>query len=168
MIEGHQSSWLPVTSGVPQGSILDPLLFIIYINEVSSLLSFSSALLYDDDTKWFKCILSSADCSLLQTDLNQLLLSSKQNCLSFNVSKFCLLCFPNNCTSPVNCIYQLENATIACQNSYKDLSVMFSSALCWSQHYLRIASHAYRQLGLIRRCFFTFIPAKIKKYSTYP
>ena len=81
VLEGHQSEWLPVTSGVPQGSILGPLLFLIYINEVPSLLSFSSALLYADDTKCFKRIQSSADCSLLQTDLNQLLLWIKQNCL---------------------------------------------------------------------------------------
>ena len=72
-IEGHQSKWLPVTFIVPQGSILGPFLFIICINKVPSMLSFSSALLYADDTKCFKHLLSSADCSLLQTDLDQLL-----------------------------------------------------------------------------------------------
>ena len=163
VLEGHQSEWLPVTSGVPQGSILGPLLFLIYINEVPSLLSFSSALLYADDTKCFKRIQSSADCSLLQTDLNQLLLWIKQNCLSFNVSKCCLLRFPNNCTSPENCTYQLDNDPIASQNFCKDLGIMFSTDLSWSQHYQKITSHAYRQLGLIRRCFSPSIPVEVKK-----
>ena len=73
----------------------------------------------------------------------------------FNVSKCCLLHFPNNCTSPVNCTYELDNALIAYQKSWKDFGVIFSSDLSWSQHYQEITFRAYRQLCLIRRCFST-------------
>ena len=163
VIEGKQSSWLPVTSGVPQGSILGPLLFNIYINEIPSILSSSSTLLYADDTKCFKRIKSTVDYSLLQNDLNQLLLWSRKNQLSFNVSKCCILRFSNNCTSSVNCDYHLDNASIPCPSHCKDLGVIFSTDLSWSNHYCMISSRAYRQLGLIRRCFSSSTPVKVKK-----
>ena len=86
-----------------------------------------------------------------------------KNCLSFNVSKCCLHRFPNNSTSCLNCTYELDNAPIACRNSCKDLGIVFSSDHSWSQHYQKITSRAYRQLGLIRRCFSPFIPVKVKK-----
>ena len=102
-------------------------MFIIYINEVPSLPLFSSSLLYSDDTKCFKHTLSSADYSLIQAHLTQLLLWTKQNFPSFNVSKCCLLRFTNNCTSPVTCPYEIDNTPIVCQNSCKDLGVKFSA-----------------------------------------
>ena len=71
VIEGKQTSRLSVTSGVPQGSILGPILFNIYINEIPSILSSSSTLLYADDTKFFKRMKSTVDYSQLQNYLNQ-------------------------------------------------------------------------------------------------
>ena len=59
--------------------------------------------------------------------------------------------------------YQLDNDPIASQNFCKDLGNMFSTDLSWSQHYQKITSHAYRQLGLIRRCFSPSIPVEVKK-----
>ena len=53
VIEGAKSSWLSVTSGVPQGSILGPLLFLLYINDMPDVVSFCSLSLFADDAKCF-------------------------------------------------------------------------------------------------------------------
>ena len=75
-INNQSSQLLPVESGVPQGSILGPLLFIVYINDIPDTVLHSRTLLFADDTKCFRFIKSSSDQQLLQSDLNSLSLWS--------------------------------------------------------------------------------------------
>ena len=56
VLNGKESSWKPVLSGVPQGSLIGPLLFILYVNDVSAVISHSTPSIYADDTKLFKCL----------------------------------------------------------------------------------------------------------------
>ena len=66
VIDGKSSDWLPVTSGVSQGSLLGPALFVLFINDMPSVLSHSSTLaLFADDAKCFRAIKSHTDCALL-------------------------------------------------------------------------------------------------------
>ena len=76
-INGVLSSWVQVSSGVPQGSILGPLLFSLYVNELPSLVS-SQLLMFADDIKLYRTIRSSEDCLVLQNDINILLDWSKR------------------------------------------------------------------------------------------
>ena len=92
-VEGHLSNWLPVSSGVPQGSILGPLLFALYINDLPSSVLSSHVLLFADDTKCYRSVLSFSDSTLLQADLDQLSIWSSCNSLSFNAAKCQLLRF---------------------------------------------------------------------------
>ena len=75
VVDGATSSWAPVTSGVPQGSLLGPILFVIFINDLPDILPDETlAALYADDTKLYKSITSVGDCENLQqalTDLDQ-------------------------------------------------------------------------------------------------
>lgn len=71
LCDGAASHWIKVTSGVPQGSILGPLLFILYINDIGSDLS-SHTRLFADDCTIFRDISSHQDCDSLQADLNSL------------------------------------------------------------------------------------------------
>ena len=86
-INNYKSGLLQVKSGVPQGSILGPLLFIIYVSDPSSIINNSHILGCADDAKCYKHIVTQSDQQLLQNDLNSLLYWSKLVDLSFNPNK---------------------------------------------------------------------------------
>ena len=86
-VNHNLSSPLPVISGVPQGSILGPLLFLIYINDLPSAISSSNLLLFADDAKCYKTIHNPLDRRLLQSDLDLLTDWSHANHLVFKTSK---------------------------------------------------------------------------------
>ena len=71
VLDGKSSSAAPVTSGVPQGTVLGPLLFLVYINDLPSRVS-SSVRLFADDCLLYRVIKDHQDADLLQTDLDQL------------------------------------------------------------------------------------------------
>jgi len=85
------SDILPVLSGVPQGSILGPILFLIYINGLPTLVKFCLMFLFADNTKCTKEILSTSDSKELQEDLNSLYSWSTDNNLYFGLTKCVLL-----------------------------------------------------------------------------
>jgi len=70
-INGAESTLCEVSSGIPQGSVLGPLLFVIYINDLPEVVE-SEAFLFADDTKIFRTIKSSKDLDMLQADLDAL------------------------------------------------------------------------------------------------
>ena len=80
------SSWEQVSSGVPQGSVLGPLLFALYVNKLPSLVS-SKLLMFADDIKLYRTTRSPEECLILQKDINVLLEWSNYWLLSFNVAK---------------------------------------------------------------------------------
>ena len=90
-INNCKSSTLPVVSGVPQGSILGPFLFLLYINDLSYSINHSKTFLFADDTKCLRPIRSPLDHILLQSDLDALSLWSTNWKLMFNETKYSLL-----------------------------------------------------------------------------
>ena len=72
IVNGMYSDWLSVRSGVPQGSVLDPLLFLLYIDDLHSVIRHSKLKLYADNVALCREIKSEADCKLLQEDLDQI------------------------------------------------------------------------------------------------
>ena len=70
MVNGVPSSWYDVVSSIPQGSVLGPVLFVVFINTIVDTIKESEVSLFADDAKLYKGIFSEQDCVLLQTDLN--------------------------------------------------------------------------------------------------
>jgi hypothetical protein len=80
------SMWKLVISGIPRGSVLCPLLFVIFINDLVDNIK-NNCKLYADDTKIISIIKNNNDCDALQEDLNQLVLWSDKWLLKFNNQK---------------------------------------------------------------------------------
>ena len=85
-IRGSLSEWVKITSGVPQGSVLDPVLFIIFVVN-------STLLMFADDTKLSRTITSSHDSNILQNDIDSIGIWGEQSLMSFNLGKCHMMSF---------------------------------------------------------------------------
>ena len=151
-IEGVSSPKLPVISGVPQGSILGPLLFIIYINDLSICPRFSSLFLYADDSKLIHT-LSSFNDHLLQSDIESLVLWCNTWNLSLNPNKCACIRFSlssdQHNTPPK---YTINDQIIPVTPHQRDLGIIVCNNLSWRKHLEAICSSAYQALNFLRRC----------------
>ena len=127
---------LPVVSGVPQGSILGPILFLIFVNDLPETLSSSHMLLFADDTKCFKAIHNSLDSHILQQDLHHLTMWSQQWHLSFNPKKCVLVRYSSRPQHLITHDYLINDMPISNQNLYCDLGVILTSNLSWNETYI--------------------------------
>ena len=148
---GVASEWSEVTSGVPQGSILGPMLFLLFINDLPDVIpSTTSTGLYADDTKLYKAITSPQDCDHLQEALSYANSWSKQSNIDFNASK-CKIMTISRRKSPIEANYHLDSTELMRVDSEVDLGVTVTRNLSWKQHIFQIVSKANKMLGLLRR-----------------
>ena len=112
VIKGTASSWVDVLSGVPQGSVLGPILFLIYINDIIDNLK-CNAYLFADDMKLFTDVKNNSDALKLQNDFNLVVKWTDRWLLKLNISKCKVLnirTHPNNIIHTTT-IYHLEIRT---------------------------------------------------------
>ena len=148
-INGSVSSWVPVVSGVPQGSVLGPLLFLIYINDIAEDIK-SDLRLFADDCILYRQINSSSDSTILQEDIDRLLSWSTSWQLKFNTEKCHTVCISRKRDS-TKTSYFLGNKLLAESDSFSYLGVTVSSDLRWNDHVKSICAKASRTLNFIRR-----------------
>ena len=149
MLNGQKSGFFPVTSDVPQGSVLGPLLFTIFVNDIPSVVS-SPTFMLADDTKIFHFVRSSDDHATLQNDLNVLHEWPVHWQLEFNISKYKHVHFGlvHQFGS-----YYLNGIKIDSVESQKDLGILFDHQLKFHLHTTDVAAKANHLLGLIRKSF---------------
>ena len=135
-------------SGVPQGSNLGPLLFIIFINEISLLLPDDCRLLYADDVKLFKVIRDIANCHELQQLVDVFYEWCSSNRLSVSIQKCCAISF-NRKKEPITFNYTMSGEPLLRVEQVRDLGVTLDTMLSFRQHYNEIIAKANRQLGFI-------------------
>lgn len=143
------SSWKDVLSGIPQGSVLGPILFLIYINDLPSAVN-NITKLFADDTKLYREVVSRSDEENLQSDLDSLAEWSNKWQLRFNASKCKCIHYGKNCS---NYVYTMCGQDIENVCTEKDLGVTFDQELRFSVHIQQKVKKANQILGMIRNTF---------------
>ena len=152
--ESELSSKLPITHGVPQGSILGPLLFVIYINDLPSVLQSSSASLYADDTVIYCYGSSSRELSeKLNRDLLTVAQWMNEHKLTLNLEKTkCILIGSNRKPeSKVPLTVSILDHKVDNVSSFKYLGIFISSDFKWTHHIEHIVKKVNQRLGLLKR-----------------
>ena len=143
---------LPLTneSGVPQGSNLGPLLFILYFNDAASILGIGCRLVYADDFKIYLTIRCIEDCVRLQSLLDKFVEWCDLNCLTISIAKCEVMTF-RRIKSPIVFDYRIDGEILRRVDSVNDLGVVLDSKLTFDQHRTAAISKATRQLGFIAK-----------------
>lgn len=149
-VNGCLSSSYVVTSGVPQGSHLGPLLFLIFINDIKECFEHCSILLYADDLKIFRRIISVEDCHKVQEDLERFFVYCCENKLKLNYNKCAYISFTKK-NNLVNFQYHLGHNIIGRVDRVRDLGVLFDSKLTFHAHFDFVMSTSNKTLGFLRR-----------------
>ena len=144
------SSALPVTSGVPQGSILGPLLFLLYQNNLCKSINNSKIATFADDTKIYNVINTNDDASDMENDLENFQTSSANANLLFNTDK-CKTLRITRKRNRVDHTYKLQDSALKTTDCERDLDVWTSSTLSWPKQVLHQCAQANKSLGYIRR-----------------
>ena len=156
VVSGTSSKIHPVTSGVPQGTVLGPLLFLLYINDIETSLS-STIRLFADDSAIYREIRDDNDTTILQNDLSKLQQWADLWQMSFNIKK-CKVLKITRRTKHKNCYkYTMSSPSDGSQivldetPSEKYLGVMLDNKLSFNEHITLITNKATKLLNLCRR-----------------
>lgn len=166
--EGKLSRPIHVTSGVPQGSHLGPLLFILFINDISILLQKLKVLIYADDMKLFMEIDNHSATEVFQNEVDIFYKWCTKSLLDLNVKKCNTILFTRK-RSELNITISLGNQTVTKCDRVRDLGLILDSGMTFIEHYNTITHKAKNMLCFIKRFSYKFEdPYTLKTlYITY-
>jgi hypothetical protein len=165
VVQGQESEFLPVLSGVPQGSILGPLLFLYYINNCGQNLPHKINLsLYADDSKLSCQIKDINDCISLQDGLDSLVSWGIKHGMYFNPNKCSSMSFTRK-SNGIAFDYTINGTIVSRVRKFTDLGIHVSDSLSWDHHIDICLRKANKRLGLIKRSLGYICPINIKILS---
>ena len=155
-VEGKTSKCAPVISGVPQGSVLGPVLFLIMISDIDKDNIESIIRTFADDTKVIQAISSIEDCKTLQESLDKIYEWAERNNMKFNITKFNLVRYGQNEDLKRNTSYKNSaDENIQEEKSVKDLGIQMSNDLTFTEHITNASTKCKRLVYWILRTFVT-------------
>ena len=154
-VEGRLSDLMPVLSGVPQGTVLGPCLFLIHLLGISTNTSSDTVVSsFADDTRLLRGVSTEQDCEELQHDLDKVYSWAEAIGMVFNAGKFELLRFwPDSEAAPHNQYSAPDGGPIVEKDSLRDLGVRVSSDLTFSVQVDMVVQAGNRVAGWVLRTF---------------
>ena len=154
-VDSRISELMPVVSGVPQGTVLGPILFLIHISGISSSLSpNTSSCSFADDTKIWRGVQTNEDCDQLQADLQTVYSWAENVNMLFNSGKFEWIRYTVD-TASAPCFQYLapDSSHIDQKNNLRDLGVRVSDDLSFSMQIEKVVTSASQMVGWCLRTF---------------
>ena len=148
VVDGETSSFVKVTSGVPQGTVLGPLMFLLFINDIHENLD-STLRLFADDALLYRPINTMNDNVILQNDIGKLVSWSKAWQMQVNVTK-CHTIKISRKKEPVLMDYCIDDQKLTPVKTHPYLGVLLSNDLRWNSHVENIVVKANKALGFVR------------------
>lgn len=150
VFNGHMSNAVIVSSGVVQGSVLGPLLYIIFINDLIQCFQNCEILMFADDLKIFKIVQSYNDCVDIQRDLDSFNSYCLENGLFLALDKCKVISFTKK-RNRVMYDYRINSNVLSRVSVIRDLGVTFDEKLIFDQHIDSVCGKAYQMLGFVLR-----------------
>ena len=148
------STWVSINAGVPQGSILGPLLFLIYINDIVKDIN-SIIRLFADDTSLYIIVDSPEEASqTINQDLVRISAWAEKWLVSFNPNKTEYILLSRKLNKPVHPPVIMNNQVITEVESHKHLGVTFESSGTWHKHIQLITTKAWQRIHIMRKLKF--------------
>ena len=157
-VDGVLSEWLKVISGVPQGSVIGPLLFVIFINDLPDEVKHNLCKLFADDCKLYGVVEHDGE-DMIQDDINHMESWSKRWQLMFNASKCKVMHF--GYSNPRK-DYVLYGEILEQSRNEKDLGVIIDDTLKFHVHAAAASKKANQILGVIKKAYTTRDPFSIR------
>ncbi|KAK3087639.1 hypothetical protein FSP39_008683 [Pinctada imbricata] len=166
ILKNHRSSFLKLGAGVPQGTVLGPFLFLIFINDIAENL-ISLARLFADDTSLLHSSKQINDIErTINSDLEKVLDWSKKWFVTFNPAKTDILVVSNRSVPNLNIIFGDSHPNIT--ETHKHLGITFSSDGKWTAHINNISNSALKQINVLKKLKFTLSRKSLGKiYTTF-
>lgn len=149
-INDRFSNPIKVHSGVPQGSHLGPLIFILFLNDITKCVKFARCLIYADDLKIFSPINNTQDSFNLQKDIDAISHWCENNLLFLNTKKCKIMSFTRSSSYVIH-DYCINNDKLSRITEVRDLGVMFTQTLSVNRHIDLIIAKACSMLGFLKR-----------------
>jgi hypothetical protein len=149
VIGGQESEWKPVNAGVPQGTVLGPLLFLIYVNDIVDQVS-SHISLFADDTSLYRTIDSINDVTILNSDMQKLLQWGKKWLICFNANKTKYMVFSKHKVRQLDYDIVFDNVCLPREKCHRHLGIVFSDDLSWNSHIDYVISKCSKRLNIMK------------------